>query len=458
MPAPVHTKQETTLRDFLNVVFRWKYLILSILFLTTFVIVVLRATKPVTYASSARIIVERGERPSVFTTNPRYLDWSEEMSSQLEVVLSEAVFSEARKVFADSLNARGLDGSRSFHGGAVRADVAGESNVIVIIYSGLDPVECELGCAAVTHAYIAYYKKAAAPPPVDDFFDSEIDGALTELTQWRQRKSDFLDREEYIGVAQEGVHQMYKLSRVEANLADIASELAAQQSRLDKLRGLVGLSVGELEQRFTAATTESAVQSRTFADIKSDLQKLRTKREELITLYTEKHPDVVAVDNQLADLRGQLKQEVENAYEMAVAQYDEIAAKQESLLKEKRQTEAELAVIPDKEKELARIESNIRAYEEKYQLLLQRQHEAQIAIATSEDFEIVVLNPPGKATARRTSDYVRLAVGPVVSLIVGLGLAFFFESMDHSLKNPAEVEQYLRTAVIATVSETRKKK
>jgi uncharacterized protein involved in exopolysaccharide biosynthesis len=167
---------------------------------------------------------------------------------------------------------------------------------------------------------------------------------------------------------------------------------------------------------------------------------------------------LIAADNQIAELRDQLKQEVQNAYEMAVSQYDEIAAKHESLLKEKRETEAELAVIPDKENELARIESNIRAYEEKYQLLLQKQHEAQIAIATSEDFEITVLNPPGKATARRTGDYVRLAVGPVLSLIVGLGLAFFFESMDHSLKNPAEVEQYLRTAVLATVPETGKKK
>ena len=143
---------------------------------------------------------------------------------------------------------------------------------------------------------------------------------------------------------------------------------------------------------------------------------------------------------------------------MAVSQYDEIAARHESLLKEKRQTEAELVLIPDKARELARIESNITANEEKYQLLLRRQHEAQIAIATNQDFEITILNPPGKATARRTSDYVRLAVGPVVSLIVGLGLAFFFESTDHSLKNPAEVEQYLHTSVLASVSETRKQK
>jgi len=458
MAAPLQTKHETTLRDFLNVVFRWKYLILSVFFLTTFLIVILRVSKPVTFVSSARLLVERGERPSVFAANPRILAWAEEMSSQLEVVLSETVFADARKIFADSLAARGSAGSTVFQGGAVRADVAGESNVIVISYSGLDPFECELGCIAATEAYVTYYRRATEPPPVDDFFDSEVDDALTELSQWRQRKSEFLNREEYIGVREEGTHQMYKLSRIEATLADVSGDLSAQKTRVEKLKSLVGLPVDELEQRFSATSIESAVQSRTFADIRVELQRIRIKREELLTLYTERHPELIAADNQIAELRDQLKQEVQNAYEMAVSQYDEIAAKHESLLKEKRETEAELAVIPDKENELARIESNIRAYEEKYQLLLQKQHEAQIAIATSEDFEITVLNPPGKATARRTGDYVRLAVGPVLSLIVGLGLAFFFESMDHSLKNPAEVEQYLRTAVLATVPETGKKK
>jgi capsular polysaccharide biosynthesis protein len=48
-------------------------------------------------------------------------------------------------------------------------------------------------------------------------------------------------------------------------------------------------------------------------------------------------------------------------------------------------------------------------------------------------------------------------VGPFLSLIVGLGLAFFIEGMDHSVKSVAEVEQYLGTTVLATVSEARQK-
>jgi uncharacterized protein involved in exopolysaccharide biosynthesis len=175
-----------------------------------------------------------------------------------------------------------------------------------------------------------------------------------------------------------------------------------------------------------------------------------------MALYTEKHPEVIAIDNQVADLRRKLIQEVRNAFDLAIAQRDELAAKYQALLNEKRRTEEQIALLPEKDKELARIESNIRANEEKYQLLLRKRDEAEIAIATSNEFDVTILSPPSRAAQRRTSDYVRLAVGPFLSLIVGLGLAFFFESMDHSLKNAAEVEQYLGTNALTTIPETRK--
>lgn len=450
--------QETTLRDFLNVFFRWKYLIFSIFFCTTFVIIYVRASKPVTYVASSRLLVERGERPSIFTTMPRYLNWAEEMSSQLEVILSEAVFSRARRVFADSLEARGAPGAVTFNSGAVRAEVAGESNVVMISYSGLDPLACELGCAAVTYAYIDYYRQATAPPQVDDFFDSEMDATLTEIAQWRQRKSDFLNREEYVGMTEAGNHLMFKLSRFETEAALLGGEMSADRSGLEKLAILVALPADEIEQRLSATSTDSPVQSRALSDIRYELQRLNSRREELLTLYTEKHPDVIAVENQMADLRRMLKQEVENAYELASAQYLARSARYQSLREEIVKTQAEIAALPEKQKELARIESNIAANEKKYEILLGKRHEAAVAVATSTDFDVTVLNPPGRATARRTSDYVRLAVGPFLSLIVGLGLAFFLESMDHSLKNAAEVEHYLGSRLLATVSEARRKR
>ena len=446
------------MRDLLNVVFRWKYLILAIFGFTTFFIVFMKVSKPLTYSASSRILVERGERPNVYVPNPRYLGWAEEMSSQLEVILSEAVFGDARRIFADSLKANGLEGTRFFNPGAVRADVVGESNVIVIGYSGLDPIECEFGCAAVTSAYISYYEKRAAPPAVTDFFESEIDEALTELTEWRRRKSEFLQGEEYLGVQEEGNHLMYRLSRLEVALADARSDVSAQRIRVQKLKELAELPPVQLEEQLSTMSAEGLVQLRILTDLRFGLQNAASKREELLVKYTDKHPSVVAIDNQIADLRSQLVQEITNAYEAAKSQLEALLAKQRSLEADIARVQAQIVDVPEKQKELARIESKITAFAEKYQLLLTKQNEAEIAVASSNEFEVTVLTPPGKAWPRRSGDVVRMAVGPFLSIIVALGLAFFFESMDHSLKNPAEVEQYVGAKVLATVTEISEKK
>lgn len=446
-------KHEATLRDFLNVVFRWKLLILSVFLFTTFFVVYLKTSKPLTYVSSSRILVKRGERADVFTPTLRYRAWAEEMSSQLQIVLSEAVFSRARDIFADSLASRGLGGARGFHTGAVRADVVGESNVIVVSYSGLDPVECELGCKAVTTAYVEYFRENTAPPAVTDFFEAKLGEVFAELSMWREKKSEFLNREDYIGMQEDSRHLMGKLSRLEMNLADVNTDLSSQKVRLERIEGLLDFPDEELARRMSTTRTEGVVQSKILGDIRLAIQRLMMDREELLTKYTERHPEVIAVDNQLADLQEQLKQELQNAYEREIGVYNELAAERASLQVEIGQVESAISELPAKEKELSRIESNITASEENYKLLLSKQHEAEIAIASSPEFEVTVLSPPGRAFARRTSDYVRLAVGPFLSLIVGLGLAFFFESMDRSVKNTAEVEQYLGSNVLVTIPE-----
>ena len=94
-------KQEATVRDFLNVVFHRKYLILGVFLMTTVFIVYLKASQPQTYVSSSRVLVKRGERSDIFTLRPTYLTWAEEVASQIEVILSDAVFKRARVIFAD---------------------------------------------------------------------------------------------------------------------------------------------------------------------------------------------------------------------------------------------------------------------------------------------------------------------------------------------------------------------
>jgi capsular polysaccharide biosynthesis protein len=109
--------------------------------------------------------------------------------------------------------------------------------------------------------------------------------------------------------------------------------------------------------------------------------------------------------------------------------------------------------VPDHERHLAEIDQMISSLSEKYKMLLGRQSEAEIARAGYPEWDVSILADAGAPYKKKTRDFVRLALGPILSIVIGLGLAFFLESMDHSVKSRAEAEEYLDTPVLATISE-----
>ena len=83
------------------------------------------------------------------------------------------------------------------------------------------------------------------------------------------------------------------------------------------------------------------------------------------------------------------------------------------------------------------IDQMIRSLEEKHKLLIARQSEAEISRAGYPEWDVSILSGAGMPYKKKTRDFVRLALGPVLSIVVGLGIAFFLESMDHSVKSRA---------------------
>ena len=447
------TRQETSLRDFLDVLFRRKWLIISIVVLATALVVFMNERQPKVWESSSRVLVRRGEQPSLLNANIRVMGWEEEVASEIQVILSEDVFSRARTFFADSVRVHAYPADWHFNAGAVRAEVVGESNAFVIRYSDPNPAVVQLGCEVVTIGYHDFYRERKSPPELSDFFAAEIADVRKELETRRAQRQKFMDEEQYLGTNETGRFLLNKISALETKLSEINGDVSSQQMRTDSFAKLVDKSGEDLEAELAFSLSQYVLQGGILQNIKFALQNLHLKRDELIQKYTDRHPEVVAVDEQIARLRTDLKQQVLNAYNIEAASLQELRARRGQLLDELNASRAELETLPDKERRLAEIDAMIKKLDERHSLLLQRQGEAQIAQAGHPDWDVAILTHAGPPYSKKTRDYVRLAIGPLLSLIVGFGLAFFMESMDHSLKNAAEAEEYLDTPVLVTISD-----
>jgi uncharacterized protein involved in exopolysaccharide biosynthesis len=446
------TRQETSLRDFLEVVFRRKLILISIFLLSIVLVVFLDSRKPEVWESTSRVLVRRGEQSSVLSQNIRTLSWEEEVASEIQVILSDDVFDRAKVIFADTAQARGLQDAR-FNPGGARADVIGESNVLVIGYVDVRQEMCQLGCDAVTLAFRNYYRERKSPPKLADFFAEEIADVRTELEAWRARRNEFMNREKFFGAEESGKFLFPKIGGLESRLTQLNGDISSQELRVANLKMLSAKTGPELEKELAFSVSTSVLQSGMVSTIKYELQKLNMRREELSQMYTDKHPELAAVLEQIEDMQNDLKQQVDNAYKVEDASLREMQARRAALMEELKGARDDLDAIPDQQRELAEIDQMIRSLDEKHKLLVGKQSESEIALASYPEWDVSILSGAGTPYRKKTRDFVRLALGPILSIIIGLGLAFFLESVDHSVKSRAEAEEYLDAPVLATISD-----
>ena len=451
------TRQETSVRDFLDVVFRRKGIIASILVLSVVLVVFLDSRKPEVWESNSRVLVRRGEQSSVLNQNIRTLGWEEEVASEIQVILSDDVFKRARVIFADSARAQGLEGV-AFNAGGARADVIGESNVFVIGYVDARKEVCRLGCDAVTLAFRDYYRERKAPPKLADFFQDELTDVRTEIESWRTRRNQFMNDAKFFGAEETSRFQLNKIGSLESRLTQLNGDISSQELRVANLAELSKKTGSELEKELSFSMSQHVLQSGIVSNIKFELQKLNMRREELVTMYTDKHPELVAVNQQIADLHEDLKRQVDNAYKVEKVTLTEMQARQSGVAVELAAAKRDLDAIPDNERQMAEIDQMLRSLEEKHKMLVARQSEAEIARAGYPEWDVSILSSAGMPYKKKTRDFVRLALGPILSIIIGLGLAFFLESMDHSVKSRAEAEEYLDAPVLATISDSNGRK
>ena len=453
MDAENRNRYETSLRDFLNVVFKRKWIVVGVVGLATFLVYFLNARRPNLYESVSKILVRRGEQTNAITGYVRYGTWEEEVASQLQVILSEAVFSRAEAMFEDSVRVHRYPSHWRFNRAAVRADVIGESNAFYIAYVDLDPGVCRLGCEVMTLAFRDYYRENKTPPELSDFFASEIASVRADLDAWRQRRQDFLEQARFYGAEETSKFLLSKVSRLEERMLSIDTDISSAQIRVRTLGRLARMRGDQLEQELAMIGPRDALQSSSLQRIKFTLTSLNVQREELAQKYTPNHPELRAVNQQIAALHADLKREVESAYRAAAVELEDLQAQRTDIQKELDATKAELEVLPDKARRLAEIEDMIDKLENQHRLLLQRQAEAEISRAGQPAWEVSILSHASPPTARKKSDYARLALGPFLAMIVALGIAFFMESVDHSIDTGAEAEEFLGVPVLATVSE-----
>jgi uncharacterized protein involved in exopolysaccharide biosynthesis len=436
-------------RDLLTVVFRRRGIILGLFLIVTVTVVALTLTRPVVYISFARVLVKRGEQESSMTPGRRFTGWEEEMATEAQVVNSWTVRERAQQA-VDAARRAGVPPLR-LNADAVDVQVIGQSNVMEIAYVARSADQAHSGCDAIVNAYVDYRSSSETLPYPKAFFESELKRVAASIDSLSRVRRQFTEAQDVVDLGEERRSLLHAIGGMKHDRIRVFADLAEATTNL---RGLTAMH--QNPEMDVPVFSEGFVNEEALRELKKSIIQQETRIARLQELYRDDAPELVDARASLESMRGLLRREVEQALKLTQARGQGLRARAEAVDRQIAETEAQLLDMPAKEARLTDLDQKLTVLRARYLDLTQDSDQAKVTEQTSRRVSVVVLSPPTPGRARNTRDYIRLALAPAFSLLVGVGLAFFLDGLDSRLRTARDVEDALGLPVLASLNERKK--
>jgi uncharacterized protein involved in exopolysaccharide biosynthesis len=438
-----------TLRGFLSVLLRRKWIVIVIVAIAAVLAgrIALRA-KPI-YESYEKLLVSRGQQTTAFNANVKLLSWEEELTSELEVVRSAAIYQRAQSLIGEwgvtdpSGEVHRIDPTR------IQAVVPGKSSVIEIVYRSPYRTVTDRVVKALGDAYKEFRTTTREQDPTA-FLNQEIDDLETRIEQWERRRADYLSQVGSVELPQERAQLLSAERSLETDLAVARSDVAEREARVRWLQDLMhdegrgGLAAYAFGDPYEKGESVVITLRKMILQVKSEYFAARGQ-------YTDSHPQVLALKDRLDELEKTLTDEAAAYLDFLSAQVQAGWAKVASLQTSLDYIGDELTSFPDREAQLSRLDRMLTSLRETHAALVGRRADVLTTRLGSNLVDVVVLEEAVPPYAVRTVDSIRLAVIPIFALLVAIGLAFLADSLDHTFREREELEAQLRLPVLGEV-------
>ena len=446
--SSLNPARQATAREFLAVVFRRKWLIVGLFLTTTATVAVLSFTTPLVYQSVGRVLIKRGEKENVLMYGRQvYSQWEEELASELEIVRSQPVLDHARRLLA----ARPGPAVR-LEPKQVDCEVMGKSNVLAIAYVDRDPEVPPRVAQAVIDAYMEFRQNSMSLAYPKQFFDDEIRTVDTDLRRLTEERRSFVSREGVVDLVEQRRAQLSLMQNLEQQRSEVAADLAQARSEQGTMREL------QTRPEVDLPTVGPAVGMDPLFEIKRRIVEHEAKLAELRERYQDESREVAHAESTIATLRGMLKRDVDARLEVSEARVSSLTERWRSIDQDIAVVKADLASMPAKEARIAELDREIGGLKLRYDGLMEKSGDAKITEFTSLPIKVLLLSAPSAATPKTARDYVRLSLAPAFSIVVGIGLAFFVDGLDLTVRTAGHAEEVAELPVLATVNERRRRR
>ncbi len=350
-------KYELNLFDYWRILKRRRFVVISTLISTLFFVWIYTNLQQPIYQSVAVVKIDPALIIPGVTTETLGWDMYNLINTEVKIINSTIVAERAAKklgwIKEDMTETQRQQVITSIQN-KVRAERVAEANLVRIIATSSDNSEVALLANTIAEVY--------------------IEKGIEDRTQRARELREFIEKQ----------------------MIDAQQKLKDSE---DKLR------------KFTEETKTTGVGGQ----LAIELISLQSKKNELLKIYTTKHPSVIEIDQKIKFIEEQFKR------------------------------------LPKEELEYARLSREVKINEELYTLLAKRFKEAQISEADRVQPATVVTPATVPSKPLKPDKLTNFSIGGFMGLVLGLIFAFVIEHLDTSIGTIEEVETYLSLPVLGII-------
>ncbi len=277
------------------------------------------------------------------------------------------------------------------------------------------------------------------------FLRQQLDTISQQLTESENTLKQFREGAHVVNLPAEGTAQVSRLASLQAERSSLNAERLALSELLTDVRATAAKQKPDEPSAYRRLLSfPTLFKNTTTNETLRALTDLEGQRAALLVRRTPQDPDVIALTGRIKELEAEL-QSVGETYLQGLT--NQVSALDASL----KQFGTELAQIPAKEVEFARLERRPKVLEDIYTLLQTRLKETEITEAAEDPTVGVVDEAILPVIPVRPKKALVVSMAALLGLMLSVGVAFAREMMDRTVHTKEDVQTLTGAAVLGLI-------
>jgi len=441
---------DLSIRDYLFILKKRKKIIASVLFLTLTAVIfgTYLTTPPPRYEATASVRVERITDVTGFLMEVISYPLGDVLAGQMEMIKSFDVMERVAKAIGlipRDATVEDLGANEEYRGtisslrGAISVERQGLSNIIAISATAATPEKAQQLANLVAEKYretnIASRNKRVFE--AKDFVETQLSQVEKNLQDAEEALRAFREGASLAHLSEKEMGLARKLVEIEGKIEDLKAERAEVDYAVTQVKA------GKMINPRNQMTVERDLSS--ILSVLNNYSDLLLKKRNLLLTYFPAHPEVKAIDGELANAQQELLKHLS-------AQSQGYQNRIEQLAVELKTLHEKVSLLPTEAVNFQRLQREVEVNDTLYTQLKTKYQELLIKEAEKIE-EVSIVNPAVKpySPVNRPSYLQNGLLGILIGLLLGVVFSVVYESYDTSITTVEDIESILEVPVLGVI-------